>query len=238
MESLLKLIRQRQSARTIFDSKKRISKTNLDKILEAGSWAPTAHNMQNFEVLIVDDKKKLEAIANLKNPISLTFIKENYQQMSFSKEELKKKGRGVLGAMFPPAWRKPDVKAEDLVGEDHNSFMSEEIKSSSALAIVLYDSTKRAPASEGDFLGAISLGCVMENMWLMANSLGIDFHILSALSEGTIAKEIRTMFNIPEHLKIAYSFRLGYSIAPVKYLRVRRKISAFKHMNGYDTKKS
>src|SRR5208283_568920 len=138
MESLLKLIHTRQSARTIFDPKKKISKSNLDKILEAGSWAPTAHNMQNFEVLIVDDKKKLDSIANLKNPISLTFIKENYQQMSFSKEELKRKGTGVLGTMFPPAWRNPNVKTEDLIGEDHNSFMSEEIKSSSALAIVLY----------------------------------------------------------------------------------------------------
>ena len=29
---------------------------------------------------------------------------------------------------------------------------------------------KRAPASEGDALGIMSLGCVMQNMWLMAES--------------------------------------------------------------------
>ena len=33
--------------------------------------------------------------------------------------------------------------------------------------------------SPGDVLGMMSLGCVMENMWLMAESLGIRFHILA-----------------------------------------------------------
>ena len=35
---------------------------------------------------------------------------------------------------------------------------------------------------ENDFLGVISLGCAMENMWLMAHSLGIGVHIVSSLS--------------------------------------------------------
>jgi nitroreductase len=60
MFDLLKLIKKRQSSRVPFDSEKFISKLDLQKILEAGSWAPTAHNMQNFEVVVVDDKKLLE----------------------------------------------------------------------------------------------------------------------------------------------------------------------------------
>jgi hypothetical protein len=32
------------------------------------------------------------------------------------------------------------------------------------MLFVVYDPAKRAPASEGDFLGALSLGYVMENM--------------------------------------------------------------------------
>jgi len=233
METLLKTMQTRQSARVLYDPKKKIPKKDLEKILEAGRWAPTAHNMQNYEIIIVDDKKILEVIANIKNPISLTFIRENYNQLSFSKEELKEKGTGVLGTMFPPAWRKPDIKAEDITKDDHNDFMGKEIRSSSALAVVLYDSTKRAPASENDFLGAISLGCLMENMWLMASSLGIGFQILSALSEGNIEKQLRKILNIPKNMKIAYSFRLGYPVISEKYLRVRRPVKRFAHMNGY-----
>ncbi len=236
MKNLIDLIQTRQSARTLFDPGRSIPKSHLLKILKAGSWAPTAHNMQNFETVVIDDKKLLKAITNIKYPVSLTFIRENYKQLSFSKKELKEKRTGVLGTMFPPAWRKPNIKPSAVRDENHNMFMEQEILSSSALVIVLYDPAKRAPASEGDFLGIISLGCVMENMWLMAHDLGIGFHVLSALSGERVEKEIRKILGIPNHLKIAFSFRLGYPVSAVKYLRVRRDVTAFNHMNGFGNK--
>ena len=67
--------------------------------------------MQNFEVIVVDDRNVLDAIASIKRPISETFVRENYQQLSFSEEELRKKKTGILGTMFPPAWRNPDFSA-------------------------------------------------------------------------------------------------------------------------------
>jgi nitroreductase len=100
--------------------------------------------------------------------------------------------------------------------------------------IVLYDPGKRAPASEGDFLGIISLGCVMENMWLAAQSLGVGFHVVSAISAPPVEREIKRLLNIPENLNIAFSVRLGYPASPVKYLRVRREIADFTHYNRYN----
>jgi len=47
--------------------------------LEAARWALTAHNMQNFEILIIDDRKVLEKIGNIKSRVSETFIRENYR---------------------------------------------------------------------------------------------------------------------------------------------------------------
>ncbi len=236
MNDLLTLIKKRHSSRVFFDQKRLIAKDDLHKILEAGSWAPTAHNMQNYEVVIADDKKLIEAIAAIKGTISLTFVKENYKQLSFSEEELRKKKTGVPGTMFPLAWRNPNVKKADLTADDRDSFMQEELNSTPVLGIVLYDPTRRAPASKGDFLGIISLGCVMENMWLMANSLGIDFHIVSSLSNGPMEKGIRKLLGIPENLMIAYSFRLGYAVYPHKYLRVRRDVEDFTHHNKYGEK--
>lgn len=233
---LLELIKERHSSRVLFDPKRQVSKEDLHKILEAGSWAPTAHNMQNFEVMIVDDKKIIQAISEGKAPVSLTFVKENYKQFSFSEEELSEKKTGVLATTFPPAWRKPDIKKVDLVGDDRDSFMQQELLSAPVLGIVLYDPSRRAPASEGDFLGIISLGCVMENMWLMANSLGIKFHIVSSLSNGPMQKAIKKLTGIPDELLIAYSFRLGYSANSKKYLRVRRDVEDFAHHNKYGVK--
>jgi nitroreductase len=236
MTDLLTLIKERHSSRVFFHPNRPVKKGDLYKIMEAASWAPTAHNMQNFEVMLVDDKNIIKSIAEIKAPISLTFVRENYKQMSFSEAELERRKVGVLGSTFPPAWRKANIKKADLKESDRNSFMAEELNSTPVLGIVLYDPSRRAPASEGDFLGIISLGCVMENMWLMANSLGIDFHIVSTLSNGPFEKKIKQMMNIPKDLVIAYSFRLGYPVSTYKYLRVRRDVEDFTHHNKYGTK--
>jgi len=233
MPELLPQIQKRQSSRVLFDPKRKIPKKDLQKILEAARWAPTAHNMQNFEIVIVDDKKLLDKISALRNPISLTFVRENYRQLSFSEAELRRNKVGVLGMMFPPAWRNPRATAKEIKNAERGSFQERQIGSSSALGIVLYDPKRRAPASAHDFLGAISLGCMLENAWLMADSLGIGFHVVSALSQGGVEKKIKQMLHIPSRFHIALSFRLGYLTAPMKYLRVRRDVKDFVHHNTY-----
>jgi nitroreductase len=236
MQELIKLIQERRSSRITYDLERTITNEDLKQILEAARWTPTAHNMQNYEIVVVDDKKLLKDIGDIKFPVSETFIKENYQQMSFSEEELMRKKVGVLGTMFPPFMRNPDFKIEDAK-EIENPFMKELVKTSTVLLIVLYDPGKRAPASEGDFLGILSLGCLMENIWLMANSLGISLHILSTLNSEGVEIEVKKILNIPEELKIAFSCRLGYpKTEPGKYLRVRRDIDDFTHHNIYGNK--
>jgi nitroreductase len=117
------------------------------------------------------------------------------------------------------------------------SFLGKLIQTSPVLLIAVYDPSKRAPASEGDFLGIMSLGCVMENMWFMAHSRGIGFHVLSTLSADPAEKEVKRLLNIPENLKIAFACRLGYPVStPTKYLRVRRDIEDFTHYNRFGNK--
>jgi nitroreductase len=236
MTELLKLIQKRESIRIAFDTKRPVDKEVLLQILEAGRWAPTAHNMQNFELIVVDDQKLLDSIANIKRPISETFIRENYQQLSFSEDELIAKKTGLLGTMFPLSWRNPDFKL-DLNDKKPDSSIQRPFPSCSLMFIVVYDPGKRAPASEGDFLGNLSLGCVMENMWLMANSLGVGFQIISSLSSDNAEKEVKNILQIPDNLKIAFSCRLGYSVTPpAKYLRVRRDINEFASHNKFGCK--
>ncbi len=158
MQDLLTVIKNRYSSRISFAPEHKVSRDDLHKILEAGSWAPKAHNMQNFEVVIVIDKKLIESIASAIAPTSLTFVKENFKQLSFSEEELRAKKTGVLGTMFPPAWIKPDVKESDITNADRDSFMREELNTTPVLGIVLYNPARRAPASEGDLFGNNQFG--------------------------------------------------------------------------------
>jgi len=231
METLEQIIHERHSLRMPFDSEKPVAKRDLKQILEAGSWAPTAHNMQNFAVVVVDDKALLASLGAIKRPISEAFIRENYPLLSFSEEELARKKVGIMGTNFPPSWRNPDARPPESIGKEE---FASPFPACATLLVVLYDPAWRAPASEGDFLGIISLGCVMENMWLMANSLGIGFHIISALSAERVENEVKQLLNIPDKLKIAFSARLGYPITPPpNYVRVRRDVDDFVHYNGF-----
>jgi nitroreductase len=236
MADVLKIIQQRRSSRVPFNPNRPVSKEKLRQILEAARWAPTAHNMQNFEILVVDDKEVLDKIGKIKSRVSEAFIRENYQQLSFSEEELLQKKVGILGTNFPQDWRDP-AKLDKAVRNSAPSPLNQRIRGSPLLLIVIYDSTKRAPASEGDVLGFIGLGCVMENMWLTAQSLGISVHILSAFSGEAVEKEVKQILNIPQYMKIAFAMRLGYPVSkPTKQLRVRRDIEMLTHHNGFGNK--
>ena len=233
MQELMQLIENRQSARGLFDPERAIPAEDMKKILEAARWTPTAHNMQNFEIVVVDDKQLLAAISEIRTPPNLTFIRENYQQLSFTEDELCRKKTGIMGTMFPKSWQTPDPDLEEIKKEDRAAYMARQIVSSSAVLFVFYDPSRRAPASEGDFLGIVSLGCLMENMWLMANSLGIGVHIVSSLSGKKVATEIAKLLNLPDNFSIAFSMRFGYPVTPVHSLRVRRDRDDFVHHNGF-----
>jgi nitroreductase len=232
MNEVYRVIQQRHSARVPFNPAKKISKENLQQILDAGRWAPTAHNMQNYEVIVVDDEETLEIIGKVKSRISEEFLRENYEQLSFSREELLEKKTGILGVMFPPAWVDPS-KMAGVARKSEPMPLTQSIRGSPCLLIVVYDPVKRAPASEGDVLGFMSLGCVMENMWLMAQSLAISLQILSAFAVSPVEKQVKQILVIPEQLRIAYTCRLGYPTGSSKYLRVRRDITDFVHCNKF-----
>jgi nitroreductase len=133
--------------------------------------------------------------------------------------------------MFPASWRTPGVTPVAEEGRSRPFLVCP------TLLIALYDPGRRAPASEGDFLGIMSLGCMMENLWLTANSLGIDFQIVSSLASGMVGKEVKRILGIPAHLNIAFTARLGYIAGePRRYLRVRREIEDFSHHNHFGDK--
>jgi nitroreductase len=101
--SLSDIIHNRHSARAPYDPSRPLPEADLESILEAARWAPTAHNMQNYEFIVVDDASTLTAIGRIQSGGSAEFVRENYAQLSFTEEELIRKGTGVLATMFPPS---------------------------------------------------------------------------------------------------------------------------------------
>ncbi len=230
MADILELLERRQSWRVPFDVHRPVSREDLLRVLEAARWSPSAHNMQNWEIVVVDDPALIEALVDVDRPVSETFIRENYEQLSFSMEELLRRKTGLLASMFPAEWQTPDYKADALAGSGISS-RQRALLPAPVMLVVVYDPRHRAPASEGDFLGIISLGCLMENLWLEAEALGIGVQIVSSLAGATALKEI---LGVPEDLRVAYALRLGYPAhEPADYVRVRREVEDFTHFNRY-----
>ncbi|MGE5186828.1 MAG: nitroreductase family protein, partial [Acidobacteriota bacterium] len=76
------IIEHRHSTRAPYDPAQTVSDRELARIVDAARWAPTAHNMQNFEILVVDDPEILQRIDEIPTPVSEVFLRENYQQLS------------------------------------------------------------------------------------------------------------------------------------------------------------
>src|ERR1035437_7877323 len=136
-----RVIRNRHSERVPFDPERQLAEVDLQAILQAARWAPTAHNMQNFEIIVVDDTSRLAAIGRVRGGTSQDFIRENYAQLSFSEEELIQKGTGLLATMFPPSWRDPDGGIEQATDVEHG-FLDATMGSSPRVMMALYDPSK------------------------------------------------------------------------------------------------
>jgi nitroreductase len=232
LRDLLDIMWQRHTCRTAFDPAMAVRETDLQRILDAARWAPTAHNIQNFEIIVVGDAQRLSAIGAIRMPAAETFAREAYHQLSMQEAELLRRRTGLLASMFPESWHEAAV--QDGGAASQRTLVGCTLQACPLLLVVVYDTRLGTAASEEDALGWMSLGCVMQNMWLMTESLGISMQILSGMSAAEVENQVQTILDIPRHLKIAFAARLGYPTTVSEgYLRVRRRIQDFTHRNRY-----
>jgi nitroreductase len=233
LRDLLDIMWQRHTSRAAFDPTMQIRERDLQRILDAARWAPTAHNMQNFEIIVVDEQQRLSAISAIQLAPMETFIRETHHQLSLSEAELLRRKTGLLASMFPESWHEAEAVPIDSAAA-HHTFVGRTIQKCPVLLVVLYDGRLGDLGSEEAVLSLMSLGCVMQNIWLMSESLGISMQVLSGLGASAVESQAQSILDIPQHLKIAFAARLGYPMTDAEsYMRVRRRIQDFTHRNRY-----
>jgi nitroreductase len=229
---------QRHTCRSAFNRHRHITEPDLQRILDAARWAPTAHNTQNFEVVAIDNERYLGAIRAIELPPAETFIRENFHQLSLPDAETLQRRTGLSASMLPESWQEAALAQGDAASAQL-SYVGRSIQECPLLLVVLYDSRLAAPAPDGRALDLMSLGCVMQNMWLMSENLGISMQILTALGTNGVEDRVRSILGIPAHLSVAFAARLGYPTDDSEgYVRVRRRISDFTHRNRYGARDS
>jgi len=228
------VIQSRHSTRGAFDLTRSISRETQQLILEGAQWAPTPTNMQNFEVVVVDSKEQLDAIGRVPADMSEQFLRETYGLLSYSDAELREKKTGMLASSFPSAWTNPEAWNPESDYRSQLTFLGRAIGETPLMMFVVYDATKRAPGSEGDPVGLISLGCVLENMWLVCESLELGLHVLTVVSDGPVEHKLKDVLRVPANMKIAFACSIGYAADPLaSYTRVRRDLNDFVHYNKF-----
>lgn len=231
---LFHVLRARSSCREPFDPRRPVTPAELHAVLESLRWAPTAHNMQNYEVVVVDDESLLDELGALRPTVSPEFLRESYAQLAFDEEELRARRRGVLAGHFPASWLEPASWEGSRPVPVEGRPLSETLAGAPLVLLVLFDVTTRAPGSPGDTLGLVSLGCVLQTAWLAAEALGLSAQVVSAFAAPELAPALHRLLSLPEHLQAAFGVRLGHPLTPAcDPLRVRREVDEFVHYNGF-----
>ncbi len=230
---LFDAITQRRTHRGAFRTDA-ISQADLDQLIQAAQWAPSPFNTQPWEFLIIREAAGKNALAELTAQSVVdqfkdsTFLDDNRHWIRLTEAEWEERGDGVLltdHVDLPPMFRKDPSKLKPLLKHaKHLSILghlgagklpakeiSELVRTSPLLILILMDSTRRPPGEGGGRWMWLGMGAAIQNLLLRATALGMGTQFVSASLERQADRErIQEIFNIPNSHEIITLLRLGY----------------------------
>lgn len=224
------------------------------QLLEAARWAPSGHNSQPWEFIVIDDRCIIEDLAKIsldafnhvqKKRNDLKEWIENWTRwLRWSETELKDKGDGVyMARMSKAAWT--EMKNIESLEQLRTRLLeifpeyprpSKVLTEAPCLIYTLLDKTKKIPDNSRGMMALTSIGAAIQNIRLAAHALGLAAHELSPLYDlPETRKNIMKRLDIPDHFKIISAMRIGYPAKPVTILKshVRRPVKDMLHRNKF-----
>lgn len=236
------LVKYRRSSRWIY-SKRPILDDDLRTILDAARFAPTPHNSQPFEIIVVKDQEIINQISQVGFRLDEKTVGEHFHWTRFTKEEHESKKDGVQIDVVPKfvldLKDNPDLINDDDFWKKSMGLYSILVNNSACLLFVLYKQGLPGVGPLKHVWGILSVGAVMQNIWLAANDLGISVQLISGqMMIPESVKRIRDILNIPEKgYRLMLIFRLGYEGKFGKYgTKIRRDLSDFVHLDRFSNK--
>jgi len=231
-----------------------LEEDHLHRIIGAARWAPSGHNSQPWEFVVVDDPDLIQRIAEITTRIFDQFLASgshllqwanNYHPwLRWSREELESRGDGA----FAQGWNRNDW--EELASLTDEAAIrewmiamfgsrgrpSKVISTAPCLIFTLLNSERKIPDYSSDMLALTSAGAAMQNLRLAAYELGIAVHEQSLLYDLPETREAMCeLLRIPGRYKIVGAMRLGYraKVAKSGFTHVRRPVTEIMRRNGF-----
>ena len=195
-ETLATFLRSRRSCRVF--SAKEVSKEVLEKLIDIARYAPTGHNSQNFQFIVIQDKKLIQTLAER----TAVFFGNLYKMLSDP------------GVNLPP-WMQTHIRGIRLNWEYYQAGKDRIFRNAPALIII------HAPAE--NISSAQNCSLAMAHIILQAQPVGlgtciVGYFLTAAERDPSIVKELA----IPPENKIFTCCTVGYPVLKFRKL-VQRK---------------
>ena len=210
-----------------------IAPEHVRTILEMASHAPSHFNSQPWRFLVVQDNARRTAIADIAGDSMRmlmeegTFWKRYSKYFRFSREEVNRTADGIhfdhIPAVLKPFARyvlSPKggavinkFQVPRVLGNDAHKLVA----SSPLLLGITLTRGEYQPDELSGLYSVISLGAVIQTIWLTTNALGIGMQFISTPMEveGQWEK-IVALLEVPDDQALLVLFRLGYIDPAVK----------------------
>jgi nitroreductase len=229
---LFESIRRRRTSNGAFKPDP-IAPEHIRTLIEMASHAPSHFNSQPWRFLIVQDRARRQAIADIAGDSMRmlmeegTFWKRYSKYFRFSKDEVDKTADGIHFDHIPSVL-KPFARyvfspkggavinkfqVPRVLGNDAHKLVA----SSPLLLGITLTRSEYQPEELSGLYSVISLGAVIQTIWVTANALGIGMQFVSTPMEveGQWEK-IVALLGVPDEQALLVLFRLGYVDAQVK----------------------
>jgi len=195
-EALVTFLRSRRSCRVF--AEKEVPGQVLEKLIDIARYAPTGHNSQNFQFIVIRDKKLIQTLASR----TAIFYGNLHKMLS------------APGVILPP-WLQTHMRGIRLNWEYYQAGKDRIFRNAPALIII--------HALEENSSSAQNCHLAMAHIMLQAQAMGlgtciIGYFITAAERDPSIVKELE----IPKENKIFTCCTVGYPVLKFKRL-VQRK---------------
>jgi nitroreductase/NAD-dependent dihydropyrimidine dehydrogenase PreA subunit len=192
-EEVLELMRARRSIRVFRD--KPVEKQQIERIIDAARLAPTGHNMQATQYIVIQNKKIIEHMETATaNQLSMVVKMAHNPLMKPLFLVIAGKQAESILEMIP------------LIEKGLAAFKrGNDIILFNAPVLIIFH------ADEKTMFGDISVQLAIQNATLMAHSLGLgSFYTGLLLTAAQRDKSIGNMINLPKNHKIYGGLAIGY----------------------------
>lgn len=244
---LFEAIVNRKTANSKFADKK-VTDEHIELLIKMSSHCPSHFNSQPWRFIAVTDENIIGDIAKIAGDSMVQlmndgrFWKQYRKYFRFSEEEIEKTRDGIhidhLPAVLKPFVRTifsetggkvmAKFKVPRILGNDEEKLVA----SSPLLFVICLTKDEYKKEELSGFYSVISMGAVIQTLWLVTTALGMGMQFIS--TPGEIPEkwvEISGMLNIPDEYEMCAIFRMGYVDPEIKRPTIDWRSSQRKPVN-------